>query len=241
MARCVCVCVCVRVLVTQSCPALRKPIDCSPPGSSVYGFSQARILELDAISFSRESSWKWKWSRSVVSDSLWPHGQKPTRLCRPWDFPGKNTGVGCHFLLQGIFPTQGLNPGLLHCRQTLYHLSHQGRDQTQVSCIAGRVLTIWATREAPMARWAVGKSQLLPAGAICWVSIRLGCEGNGALVPTMLAVDTVGRAANIWLVNENFHSAENSQICGRVAAATLSRSPRKALKLWILHIFLTPT
>ena len=43
-----------------------------------------------------------------------------------WDSPGKNTGVGCHFLLQGIFPTQGLNPGLLHCRQTLYHLSHQG-------------------------------------------------------------------------------------------------------------------
>ena len=43
------------------------------------------------------------------------------------DFPGKNTGVGCHFRLQEIFPTQGLNPGLPHCRQTLYHLSHQGR------------------------------------------------------------------------------------------------------------------
>ena len=42
------------------------------------------------------------------------------------DFPGKNTGVGCRFLLQEIFPTQGLNPGLPHCRQTLYCLSHQG-------------------------------------------------------------------------------------------------------------------
>ena len=42
-------------------------------------------------------------------------------------FPGKNTGVGCHFLLWEIFPTQGLNLGLLHCRQTLYCLSHQGR------------------------------------------------------------------------------------------------------------------
>ena len=41
-------------------------------------------------------------------------------------FLGKSTGVGCHFLLQRIFPTQGLNLGLLHCRQTLYHLSHQG-------------------------------------------------------------------------------------------------------------------
>ena len=48
------------------------------------------------------------------------------RLLHPWDFPGTNTGVGCRFLLQEIFPTQGLNPGLPHCRQTLYHLSHQG-------------------------------------------------------------------------------------------------------------------
>ena len=44
----------------------------------------------------------------------------------PWDFPGKATGVGCHFLPQGIFLTQGSNPGLLHFRQTLYHLSYQG-------------------------------------------------------------------------------------------------------------------
>ena len=46
---------------------------------------------------------KWsevKWSRSVVSDSLRPHGLQPTRLLHPWDFPGKSTGVGCHFLLQ---------------------------------------------------------------------------------------------------------------------------------------------
>ena len=49
-----------------------------------------------------------------------------TKLLRPWDFQGKSTAVGCHFLLQGIFPTQGSNPGLSHCRQTLYHLSHQG-------------------------------------------------------------------------------------------------------------------
>ena len=47
------------------------------------------------------------------------------RLLRTWDFPGKSTGVGCHFLLQGIFPAQGLNLGLPHCEQTPYHLSHQ--------------------------------------------------------------------------------------------------------------------
>ena len=49
-----------------------------------------------------------------------------TKLLHPWDFQGKSTGVGCHFLLQGIFPTQGSNPGLSHCRQMLYRLSHQG-------------------------------------------------------------------------------------------------------------------
>ena len=48
------------------------------------------------------------------------------RLLCPWDFPSKNTGVGCHFLLQGIFTTQELNPGLQHCRQSLYCLSHGG-------------------------------------------------------------------------------------------------------------------
>ena len=48
-------------------------------------------------------------SCSIVSNSLWPHGVKLTRLLCPWDFPGKNTAVGCHFLLQGIFWTQGSN------------------------------------------------------------------------------------------------------------------------------------
>ena len=48
------------------------------------------------------------------------------RLLCLWNSPGQNTGVGSDFLLQGIFPIQGLNPGLLHCRQILYHLSHQG-------------------------------------------------------------------------------------------------------------------
>ena len=55
----------------------------------------------------------------VVSSCLRSCGLQPTRLLRPWDSPGKNTGAGCHFLLQGIFLTQGSNPGLLHCRQTL--------------------------------------------------------------------------------------------------------------------------
>ena len=66
---------------------------------------------------------------SVVSESLQPHGPEPARVLYPWDSPGKNTGVGCHALLQGIFPTEGSNPGLLHllhCRPILYPLSHLG-------------------------------------------------------------------------------------------------------------------
>ena len=54
---------------------------------------------------------------SVMSNLLRPHGLQPARLLCPWDSPGTNTGVGCHALLQEIFPTQGLNPGLPHCRQ----------------------------------------------------------------------------------------------------------------------------
>ena len=63
---------------------------------------------------------------SIMPDSLRPHGLYPTRLHCLWDFLDNSTGVGCHFILQGIFPTQGSNLNLLHCRQLLYLLSHQG-------------------------------------------------------------------------------------------------------------------
>ena len=82
------------------------------------------------------------------------------------DSPGKNTGVGCHALLQGIFPTQRSNPGLLYWRRILYPMKHQGSprmlgwvahpvsrvsswpgNQTGVSCVAGEFFTSWATRE----------------------------------------------------------------------------------------------
>ena len=68
---------------------------------------------------------------SVVSDTFRPQGLQLARLLCPWNFPGKNTGVGCYFLLQGIFPTQGSNPHLLNLLQWqmgsvgLYHLGHR--------------------------------------------------------------------------------------------------------------------
>ena len=87
----------------QSCPTLCDPIDGSPPGSPVPGILQTRTLEWIAISFSNAWKWKVKWSRSVASDSLRPHGLQPTRLLRPWDFPGKSTGVGCHWAIKATW------------------------------------------------------------------------------------------------------------------------------------------
>ena len=69
-------------------------------------------------------------NHSVASDSLWP-----TRLLCSWEFYSKNTGVGCHALLQRIFPTQALNPGLLHCRWIFYRLSHQGSPVSHISLV----------------------------------------------------------------------------------------------------------
>ena len=79
-------------------PALMRAWALSPPNSCVH----ANLLQ----------------SCPTLSD--------PMDCSPPWDSPGKNTGMGCHALLQGIFPVRGLNPVFLHCRQILYHLSHQG-------------------------------------------------------------------------------------------------------------------
>ena len=122
------------------------PMDSSLPGSSVYGIFQARILEWIAISFSilnitfannpggfieYLSMFPEFCSVLCLVAHLYPILSDPMEYSLPGssvhgDSPGNNTGVGYHALLQGIFPTQGLNPGLLHCRQILYNLSHQG-------------------------------------------------------------------------------------------------------------------
>ena len=133
-----CHCCC---LVTKLFLILWDPTDCSLPDSSVYGISQARILEWVTISFSKGSFLPRDWtyvsslagrfftiwatweapccssesvSHSVVSNCLQPHG-----LYSPWNSPGQNIGAGSLSLLQRIFQTQGFNPVLPHCRQIL--------------------------------------------------------------------------------------------------------------------------
>ena len=71
-------------------------------------------------------------SHSVMSSSLQHLRLQPVRPFYPWDCPGKNTGVGCHFLLQGIFPIQGSNPCLLHWQVDSLLLSHQGSPHEKV-------------------------------------------------------------------------------------------------------------
>ena len=139
-----------------------------------------------------------------MSNSLWTHGPYS-----PWNSPGQNTGVGCLSLLQGIFPSQGSNPGLPHCRWILYQLSHKGsptilewvtypfskgssqpRNRTSVFCIAGWFFTIWAMREAPL-KWLSpessresSKAPLCPAG-ITQPSRRISWPLNLTLTPPL--------------------------------------------------------
>ena len=125
------------------------------------------------MGFSCQIALKVKVTKSCLT--LRPHG-----LYSPWNSLGHNTGLGSLSLLQGIFPTQGSNPGLQHCRWILFQLSHQGsprilewvayrcssrsswpRNRTRVSCIAGGLFTNWAIREAQYT------SKDLKQGLIC--------------------------------------------------------------------------
>ena len=96
-------------------------------------------------------------SHSVVSDSLQPMACSPSGSSVYGDSPGKNTAVGCHALLQRILPTQGLNPGLLHCRQILYYLSHQGSNYMPIKNLTKKKKTSTQTNLTIIAsryRWA---------------------------------------------------------------------------------------
>ena len=81
----------VRLCATPQMEAHQAPLS--------LGFSRQEHRNGLPFPSPMHESEKWKWSRSVVSDSPRPHGLQPTRLLRPWDFPGKSTGVGCHCLL----------------------------------------------------------------------------------------------------------------------------------------------
>ena len=109
----------VKMLVTQYCPPLCDPMDCSLPGSSVCGNSPGKNTGV---------GWHALLQGNLPSPGIKPRSpalQVDSLLYEPPGKP-KNTGVGSLSLLQGSFLTQKLNQGLLHCRKILYQLSHQG-------------------------------------------------------------------------------------------------------------------
>ena len=109
-----------------------------PSQSQPQARSATRPIQPSSSLFTASANPSAPGQRCYPSESESEVAQSYPTLCDPMDsslhqappsmgFQGKSTGVGCHFLLQGIFPTQGSNPGLSHCRQTIYRLNHQAR------------------------------------------------------------------------------------------------------------------
>ena len=121
-----------------------------------------------------------KWKLFSLSDPSWPHG-----LYSPWTSPVQSTGVGRRSLLQGIFPTQGSNLGLLHCRRILYQLSHRGSPRSLLgACLSVTLDTraCWTLR----AHWSRQACASVLGRALGSVGKGTEAEGWAWLVPTRL-------------------------------------------------------
>ena len=101
---------------------------------SVMGVTEETRTNKQELGYTMQSESE---SHSVTSNSLWPNGRYKYSL---WDSPGHNTGVRSLSLLQGIFPTLGSNPGLLHCRWILYQLSHKGSPHYRTGIIRNQFI-----------------------------------------------------------------------------------------------------
>ena len=185
------------------------------PSMCIWKFLVHKLLKPSLKDFEHNLGSMWKSeseSCPVMSDSLWHN-----RLYSPWNFPGQNTGIVSLSLLQGILPTQRLNPGLPHCRWILYQLRHQGssrilewiaypfsrvssqpRDWTQVSYISGRFFTSWATREVRILGWVAFPF----SSRSSWPGNRNGvsCIAGRFFIswPTREALLACEMSANVW-------------------------------------------
>ena len=135
---------------------------------------------------------KGKWVKSLSRVWLFatPWTVACTRLLCPWDFLGKSTGVGCHFLLQGIFLTQGSNPGLPHCKQTLYRLSHQGSPPSKFYVKREHFFHFWK-----FLNWELQVKIYKPIIAICrnWHLLSFCCVPDSDQ-----EIYCVSLTANLW-------------------------------------------
>ena len=138
-------------LVAKSCLTLATPWTVARQAPLSMGILQARILERVTISFSRGSSWPRNWTQisciagrffidwatreapEVKLKVKWKSLSRVRLFATPWNSPDQITGVGSFSLLQGIFPIQGSNPGILCCRRILYQLSHEGNLRSEIA------------------------------------------------------------------------------------------------------------
>ena len=179
--------------------------------------------------------WRWRESEScsVVSDSLWPPGPYS-----PWNSPDQNSGMGSLSFLQGILPTQGSNPSLLHCSWILHQLSHKGnpsileqvaypfstgssrpRNQTRVSGMAGRFFyqLSWAIRERSGKRWYACKILGLPRQGNRSTT-RGSPRVRAALLPSLSRLSAVSDSCDpIYCTGSSAHGILQARILEWVA------------------------
>ena len=148
------------------------PVPSLVPGAKIFPRSACCMNEDKVFAWKSESI-----SDSIMSDSFAIPWTVSCQAPCPWSSPGKDTGVGCHFLLQGIFLIQGLNPGLLHCRKILYWLSYQGSPRTREEA------TQWVEGEqeeihrgSNIRRVTGGLTELPALWSLLGISVTVGVE-----------------------------------------------------------------
>ena len=153
---------------------------------------------------------KWKWSRSVVSDSSWPHGLQPTRLLHPWDFPGKGTGVGCHCLLrlQLCSPPDTPAQASLFFFGAFYHLLEEQRivwefsslwvrRKTESCSVMSNSVTPWTVCSPPDS----SVHGILQARTLEWAAISFS-RGSSQLRDWTQVSHITGRLFSVWATME---------------------------------------
>ena len=154
-----------------------------------------------------------------MSNSCNPVDCPPRHLC-PWSFPGKNTGVGCHFFLQGVFQTQGSDPSLLHCRWIFYWLSHKGSPTVE---------RVWRkhAREHHGSCWVGQKKVRLSFSVPAY-----GKKPEQTFWPTQYNVKNKALLYSVLLKSLRFNFLSNQTICPNMATFLSHLIADKMLHLW---------
>ena len=156
---------------------------------------------------------------SVASSPWWPYGLSPARFLCPWNFLGKNTEVGCHFLLQGIFLTQRSNPSLLyllHCRQILYHFATW-------KAWAGYIIYIYIIYILYIYKihlWASQPPLPLPPFSSSLLLLQF--------IEYLLWAPLFAKTFTFFILLDSYHCSMSSYECNFLLAETLNNSPRVA-------------